>query len=275
MGGLVRILMPSKKYYRSLPGVNKALLPENQNGYILLQPDVAKENIPEYSALIDKLLNLPIHESELIKRPKPGAYYVFKPRDPAGLVQYQEVLEFALSPTIIASVTEYLGEVPYLGYASIWHTVENDLPFQDSQFYHFDHDASRQLKVFVYLDDVGIDNGPLTFIPAKRSEEISEAINYDWKNHHVPDNEFAGHLKPQDEVKVVVKSGSVVFADTSRMLHYGGRVNKGRRRVLVLQYLPRVNYAFSPFFGPSRYPYRSLSSKKMQYFQRFVLSGKA
>ena len=50
------------------------------------------------------------------------------------------------------------------------HAVENDLPFQMS-ILSFYHDASRQLKVFVYLDDV-VDNARHLH-PCQKVQEIS------------------------------------------------------------------------------------------------------
>ena len=76
-------------------------------------------------------------------------------------------VRIALDPSLVAAVTAYFGEVPYLLSSELIRSRRTAASpaWKKSQLWHFDHNDTRVLKLFVYLNDVGDDNGPFTYIP--------------------------------------------------------------------------------------------------------------
>jgi hypothetical protein len=158
-----------------------------------------------------------------------------------------DLVDFALSETMLAPVTQYLGMVPYLTRVDLVYSVSRGTDEKiESQLFHLDHEGLRQLKYFIYLYDVGEPEGPFTFLPAETSFRVVNDVRA-WRKRHgggrdvesrrYLDDEIAAVDAASDIVSVKGPTGSGVAVDTSRCLHLGSRVSPGAfRLVLYLQY---------------------------------------
>jgi hypothetical protein len=115
---------------------------------------------------------------------------------------------------------------------------------EKSQMWHIDDEDFRQIKCFVNLHNVGPMNGPFTFIPAQKSDEIRRKIGHGWRGRRLEDSEIMAHCKPEDIISVTGGPGTGVFVDTSRCLHFGSRARGGHRLVMMFQYTrtPDLNF---------------------------------
>ena len=66
-------------------------------------------------------------------------------------------------------------------------------------------------------------------------------------------------------------AGTVVFIDTSRVLHFGSRVATRDRYVVMVQYLALTNFMYNPFYSFKAWPYAHLARPGMSAAQRAVL----
>lgn len=152
-------------------------------------------------------------------------------------VKFQSAItNLAISDELLSVVTNYLGIFPILYYINIWFTPgkKNLNELQGSQLFHLDHEDYKQLKVFIYLNDMEIDHGPTQYISVENSEEIVLRFNYNTKqeNKNIPDLQ----LTKYEKIVHLGSKGSIVLMDTSNCFHAGGRSKKDRF-LLVFQYL--------------------------------------
>lgn len=131
---------------------------------------------------------------------------------------------------------DYLGEEPILYTAGVTWSHKHDLIWQESQLYHCDWEDDHTIKVFVYMRDVEIENGPLTFIDATNSALIRKKLNYhNDKSHRIDDNTiYSIHDKP---IVVTGKAGTTILVDTCACFHYGSRILDGDRLIAHIQFL--------------------------------------
>ena len=173
-------------------------------------------------------------ESTRTAADKPFLINILRSND---LFDIPEVLNVALHDGILASVSEYLGQVPWLVSINVWWTQPNQTAMR-SQLYHYDHRDTRQAKLFINLNDVGPDSGPLNFLPAQSSLKVNKVVGYSQGRY--TDEEVYSACSPSEVLSTVGTAGSSFFVDTARCLHYGSRENKFERLVLMVSFA-RVN----------------------------------
>ena len=193
---------------------------------------------------------------------------------PWQLEQYPALLRLGLAEPVLAMVTKYLGELPTLPYIFLWRSQPTPGPLKTSQFYHLDHSDVRQIKLFIFLSNIDEQNGPLSVIPASSSLKLKKKLRYNWfpENRRVYDEDMHCHPESSSLKSLVGKKGTAVFADTSRLFHYGSRMKKGIRYILVYRYLTTSNFLFNPFVEKS-YPLAHMVSPDHSPIQRAVLTG--
>ena len=137
-------------------------------------------------------------------------------------------VRYALQPRLVAAVTEFFGEVPWLLEVEFFvsRPTEPGCKLSESQLWHRDHDDSKILKLFVYFNDVlNPGDGPFTFLPPSKSRLV--------KNTFIPgrveDKTVAGlGLDPYIK-EVYGKKGAAFFIDTARCYHMGSRCTTQNR----------------------------------------------
>jgi hypothetical protein len=149
--------------------------------------------------------------------------------------KFPSILNFATSDEIITLASFYLGTVPVLGDIQLWWTIANEEE-ESSQLFHIDQEDFKQFKVFIHINDVNEDNGPLTFIDAKTSKIIKPQLSNPYTR--TSDDEILSKAQPRSIIKAVAPKGSAFMLDTSSCFHQGSRTRKGERIVLVLLYVP-------------------------------------
>jgi hypothetical protein len=187
--------------------------------------------------------------------------------------QFPEFLDFCLDPTLLGVAADYLRELPILASVEFWHSRATAEQFQNSQLYHSDLDDVRQFKIFLFVSDVDEHSGPLTVVSAGRSEELARALRYRPRSGHVriEDERIRPLLTPGDERVLTGSAGTVVFIDTSRVLHFGSRVATRDRYVVMVQYLALTNFMYNPFYSFKAWPYAHLARPGMSAVQRAAL----
>ncbi len=153
-----------------------------------------------------------------------------------------EAFQFATHPEIVSAATKYLDAYPLLTYIGLWYTPANkDTMMAGSQLFHLDHEDFKQVKGFVYLNDMSADSGAQMIIDAQKSLELQRKINYTMteSSKRVPD-EVINEYDPQH---LDAKKGSLVMMDTSSCFHAGGRTQKRDRLLLTFQYVTPYRHA--------------------------------
>lgn len=106
---------------------------------------------------------------------------------------------------------------------------------ESAQFFHFDFDRIKWLKVFIYLTDVNFDNGPHVYI--KKSHSINnkpnELLKLGYKR--IRDSDMLNYYSEEEIITVCGRRGLVLFGDT-KCWHKGNPLVSGHRLILEFQY---------------------------------------
>lgn len=153
------------------------------------------------------------------------------------LLDIPEFMDVAMHPVFYGAVTKYLGQAPWLVSMNLWLTPPNQTAVR-SQLYHYDHKDTRQAKIFINLNDVTPDCGPLHFLPATESVKVEKAAGYSQGRY--TDEEVYGAVAKSEVIATVGNTGNGFIVDTARCLHYGSRGNIKERLMLMVNFA-RVN----------------------------------
>ncbi len=196
---------------------------------------------------------------------------------PHDLIAQRAILRYGLSDELVVPVAHYLGHIPVLPYIFIWRSLPaGTAPRKGSQLWHLDHSDTYQIKVFIFLDDINADNGPLCLIPAPLSQRVRRKLRYNWHNRRrIPDADMYSLLDPDTAVvSITGRKGTAVFVDTSRCFHYGSRLQKGMRHILLYRYMTYTSFIANPFQKPPRYPLAAFAGlPDLSARQKTVLTG--
>lgn len=164
------------------------------------------------------------------KRQSSGKAFFDDALSTEDLKRHPVFLEAALDERLLRTLTRSSGLVPHLESIDMLISSPTPGPLTASQLWHRDVNDQVILKLFVYLEDVGPDNGPFCFIPAGLSSRVPRR-----GPHYRSDETIAGHVGRGDWQDVQGPAGSAFLIDTGRCLHYGSRC-KARRVAFVVTY---------------------------------------
>lgn len=167
------------------------------------------------------------------------------------IAKKNEIIEFALSGSILKSVANYFGKYPILHDISVFYSPANahlqtsEKKFQGSQLFHRDGGGTRCLKLWILCEDVSSDNGPTTLLPADISDAVCERLKYTPGKKFETDEPLNNVLSYS--IKLIGKAGDWFATDTDRCLHYGSRTKKeSSRLVMMFHFVDRNSLYYLP-----------------------------
>ncbi|OYU44794.1 MAG: hypothetical protein CFE44_11015 [Burkholderiales bacterium PBB4] len=154
--------------------------------------------------------------------------------------------------SLLALAEMYLGARPRFDVLSMWwHTNFHSQPDSEAaQFYHFDLDRLKWIKVFIYLTDVGPHDGPHSFIEGSHGPEGIPRSLLSKGYVRLTDEEVLSHYGAQREIRFAAPKGTIIVEDT-RGLHKGNAVSGNSRLILQLQL---SNSLFGGAYPKARFP---------------------
>ena len=163
-----------------------------------------------------------------------AAIYDFNKED---LIQQPDIQNLISDDGVLELVRRYLGCSPYLNAVSMWWQTDFlDRPDAEAaQFFHFDMDGIKWVKIFIYLTDVSSSNGPHTYVlKSHQINNIPQAI-LKLGYARLEDREIHAHYPRHQIYEITGKQGTIIIEDT-RGLHKAKNVQSGNRLILQLQY---------------------------------------
>lgn len=156
---------------------------------------------------------------------------------------------------------EYFGGDPMVMSVAMWKTFPSiSGQSASAQQFHCDGDRPLFLKMFIYLDDVAVDNGPHVYVPNTHGRKPRWLLS----GARLTDDQIRSRY-PQSQWKVITgRKGTVFFADTQGF-HKGLNVVNGSRSML------QINFA-ADRFGPV-YPTIGAASEAPQDIRQIVRSN--
>lgn len=183
------------------------------------------------------------------------------------------VFQLASDPQLIAPVAQYLGMLPVVNEVQIWHSPNTSTLVGGSQELHLDYADCRQVKLFMLLNDVDSDTGPLGFLGSGSSSKLAEQLKYKFTNSRirVSDDEFQRYFNWDDINLFCGTAGDMALIDTSNCFHFGSRKAGKPRRLLMIQYI--TPFAFSlPFDFSSALKFRNITGE-LSELQSLIFRG--
>ncbi len=148
------------------------------------------------------------------------------------------VFELTRSGLFLSIISRYLGSFPALLSANVWYSPNTEF-VGSSQLFHIDGVDQRQVKVFVFLEPVTEESGPLTVIPADATErcfaQLQSSGTVKQRPDRVTDDQMTA-LGDQPGIPLTGPAGTVAFVDTCRCYHFGSRPGNRPRAILMLQF---------------------------------------
>jgi hypothetical protein len=246
------------KNFHSIPSSNI----EDKKGYLVLPPNTLSAELSEQ---VDEVCNKIINSGRKpVRKSKDFLLQLLTDKD---IEENPSLLNFALNDELLSIVSRYLGCPPLLKSMKLMKSVRTEGDRTSSQLFHCDYDDTKQVKVFLNINDVTLKNGPLTVVPADISEKFK-------KNHEYEYGEY-GHIPSVNTVKLTKNSeqligprGQVALVDTSNVFHCGSNVDQGERYIFYLQYTTESNFEINPLlsllplkFVSKFYPFLDIAKK--------------
>lgn len=213
------------------------------------------ENLPAISRQLDK--GLQIKKSIFAPDNIEAVRYDYDTSDILNLPAVQDLLA---SPVILNIAGQYLGTMPAADVVGIWWNAKfGEKPDSNAaQYFHYDLDRLKWLKVFIYLTDVGPDNGPHEFVRGShRSGTMPLKIRKKLYSR-VSDEDIREIYGSENLITMTGKKGTIIFEDT-RGFHKGNQVKADPRLVLQLQFSASLFGAVYP-----KSELRDIKSKKLE-----------
>jgi Phytanoyl-CoA dioxygenase (PhyH) len=150
-----------------------------------------------------------------------------------------EFSKWGEDPKIMRLVENYVGlPVKFQG-VHLRRDFANETPVT-TELWHRDGEDRRIIKVFIYLTDVGIENGPFEYVPRRPSKlkrrQVDSQVQASLKQSRMGlnDQEMAA-LVPRSEWRACpCPAGTVVIADTRSVFHHGQSRRLARSAIFLV-----------------------------------------
>lgn len=149
------------------------------------------------------------------------------------LVKNEAILKIANDPAILRIAEKFLGATPTISNVNMWWSIAGKSKAEDAQLFHRDVDDLKFCKLFVYLTDVGPNDGPHTYVKG------SSATNKLTKIRRYKDEEIEQAFGKENVINFCRPKGSMFMVDT-----YG--FHKGTLPVENNRLLLQVQYSLNP-----------------------------
>lgn len=212
-----------------------------KNGYYQIPFKLSKENCQkilnksesfDYSLLQndEKVINNVSFKE--IKSKSPIAAYA----NESSLIKDDLILSIGASDIITSIVYEYLGPSIFLKNLLLWYSFPSSKPSSEAaQIFHFDQDCIKWLKVFIFLSDIEIVNGPHEAILSSHIPGSKPASLLKKGYSRFSDNQLRKFYDTALFKIFTGSKGTIILADT-RCWHKGNNVLSGTRAMLQYQY---------------------------------------
>lgn len=177
----------------------------------------------------------------------------------------KQIIKFATSDLLVKTACNYLGVYPMLARIYVNLNIPVSENARSSQLWHRDDFGYKNLDLFLAINEINDDNGPLSVLkkkdPLKVFYRIKNEINSGLTGERgkILDKDF-NYLASQNKdqiIKLEGKSGTGLWLDSIRNYHKGGHCKSNYRIIL------RINYMTSD----STFDLESLNEERKYWYE--------
>lgn len=267
-----------RKQYKNIEFSDFEKFPRNE-GYIFYSadslPESGREVVEKAKEIYEKKLTQPYEKGK-------GWFRESHPIAPSQTDENSPFIHFALNGYILKLISEYFETIPVLHYISVDRCVWTEGPPKGNQLFHCDSADTKQIKIFINCNYIGIENGPFSLLAADSSKYVRRRISYKYGRGGMTgkgkraDEEIYDLVDHKQIHKLIGGPGTWALADTSNCFHHGPRFEKGAdpRLTVMFQYKNPKGIGLSPWGDDDEnFPYRKLVSREFNSLQNAVLGG--
>ena len=151
-----------------------------------------------------KLREIPSNNNHLVKLPISES------------LDYPEIFFWSLQEKLIDIMENYI-ELPLLYHGYEFKREIANGKSVGARRWHQDTEDYRMIKIIIYLNDVGEDNGPFEYIPKHISKLLGKLLRY--KSGFVKDKTMGKLLSPEYWQTCMGKAGTVIITDVCNIFH--------------------------------------------------------
>jgi hypothetical protein len=180
-------------------------------------------------------------------------------------------MEFSLSEPVLRIVCGYLEMFSRLVLMDLWYNVSTNGPDVFSQRWHRDPDDRKEVKLFLYLRDVNVGNGPFCYIPGSHNagrfkRVFPQTIRI---SNYPPDGAVENKFSENQRQVCTGKAGTLIFCDTTGF-HKGGHPTTDGRLLFTAVYT--TNSGTSLMTGARLYSISGLRSDFVSPAAEYAIS---
>lgn len=190
------------------------------------------------------------------------------------LLENVDIQNTVTDPSILAVAQSYLRCAPVCDSVMMWWSTPymREASSDAAQLYHFDMARIKFVKFFVYLTDVGPDNGPHCYVAGSHIRKPRGVL----RDGRISDDELAKHFPAESFVEILGPPGTILAVDT-RGFHKGKPVTGQSRLIFEIQFgnslygAPFVTYHRREVFGDT---FLRVADRHKYTFSRFLGDSK-
>lgn len=264
----VNYLGSSKSVFKSFNKeyINKINTKLNVDGYFVLDELLSEEIINGIlnTIKVNKCKSPNGHEMIFSNRNISSEIYRFDYND---VLNNHFVQKLVCDPLFYQVAKKYFNSEPIFDFTAMW-ILTSFLNKKDSkeaaQFFHFDLERPKWLKIFIYLTDVDESKAPHTYIEGSHKTDSKPRQLLKKGYVRLDDSEVNEFYKEESVKKITGKKGTVFIGDT-KCWHKGGNLRDGKRIILQLEFS-------SSLFGVNQPKFRVKNPSKI--FKEFISANK-
>lgn len=227
----------------------------NKNGYHILAEALPEDKVAELVLSFDELSfnNRKSNQSLLGKdlrlhqKDYSGSWWINR-MDKLASLDIAQTLAF--DPVFLGIAQEALGVEPIHVQTNVWwsfpaiqkwmtrHQIQNQRMRKDrsqnAQLFHQDQEFVTFVKIFIYLEEVSLDNGPHVYV-CQSANNYEENLPGYITSRRISDEKIKKAFGADNIIPITGPAGQISVVNT-RGFHKGAPVVEGRRLILQLEY---------------------------------------
>ena len=238
LGQLVAMLVPARPFAPLQPQAAENLVQLRQDG-VAFTP-WARLTDAQIGSALEFLATKPLYSPEdysahqhpvLISQPEAASFRKLH-HTYEDVAACSELVTLANHPQLLAVVAAYLGATPTIASMQVWWTLghaSNAVEVARDDMFHRDVDDLKFIKIFMYLTDVGQENGVHSFVPT------SHRSTWLVKRAPITDEQIRQHFG-DDAERIFVGPAGTIFLEDTWGIHRQTPAVSGRRCIYSVIY---------------------------------------